>query len=159
MSTELQQGTAGELLQLVTFSIGSEEFGVDILSVQEIIRHTGITKVPSAPPCVEGVLNLRGKVIPIVDMRRRFGMEPKQADNNTRIVVFTMGTGVMGLLVDSVSEVLRIPAAKVEAPPAITASVDAQCIRGVGKLDERLLLLLDAARVLSLDEAASLQLH
>jgi len=116
MSTQLQAESSDALLQLVTFRVAEEEYGVDILSVQEIIRHTDITKVPSAPPFVEGVLNLRGKVIPIIDMRKRFGLAPRQADKMTRIVVFALAGKVMGCLVDSVSEVLRLPSSMVDAP-------------------------------------------
>ena len=99
-----------ELLQLVTFSIGEEEFGVNILKVQEIIRTMEITKVPRAPEFVEGVINLRGKVIPIIDLRRRFGLAPKAHDKNTRIIVIEINNIIVGFVVDAVSEVLRIPA-------------------------------------------------
>lgn len=158
---ETSQATAapGAVLQLVTFGVADEEYGVDILSVQEIIRHTGIMKVPSAPDFVEGILNLRGRVIPIVDMRRRFGLEPKEPDSRTRIVVFALPRGVMGFLVDSVSEVLRIPTSMVEPPPAVTTCDDAAYIQGVGKLDGRMLILLDAAQVLSVEEMASIKRH
>ena len=102
-------GSNDELLQLVSFKIGSEEFGVDILKVQEINRMVEITKVPQAPHYVEGVINLRGKVIPIVDLRKRFNLEVKEYDKNTRIVVVDIGGNIMGMVVDSVSEVLRLP--------------------------------------------------
>lgn len=107
-----------ELLQLVTFSIGEEEFGVNILKVQEIIRTMEITKVPRAPEFVEGVINLRGKVIPIIDLRRRFGLVPKAHDKNTRIIVIEINNIIVGFVVDAVSEVLRIPASTVEPPAA-----------------------------------------
>ena len=151
------------LLQLVTFKVAEEEYGVDILSVQEIIRHTGITKVPSAPDFVEGILNLRGKVIPIIDMRKRFGLASKDPDSQTRIVVFALETGVMGCLVDSVSEVLRLPSTMVDAAPAVVSGMDSQYIRGVGRLgderDGRLLILLDSERVLSVEELESLHVQ
>lgn len=157
--TALSSST-GSLLQLVTFKVADEEYGVDILSVQEIIRHTGITKVPSAPPFVEGILNLRGKVIPIIDMRKRFGLAAKEPDPQTRIVVFALESGVVGCLVDSVSEVLRLPASRVDAPPAVVSGVDSRFIRGVGRLgderDGRLLILLDSDQVLTMEELESL---
>lgn len=156
MSTQLQAESSDALLQLVTFRVAEEEYGVDILSVQEIIRHTDITKVPSAPPFVEGVLNLRGKVIPIIDMRKRFGLAPRQADKMTRIVVFALGGKVMGCLVDSVSEVLRLPSSMVDAPPAAITQLDSAFIRGVGRLDDRLLILLDSEQVLAVEEMDSL---
>ena len=138
-----------ELLQLVTFSTGDEEFGVDILRVQEIIRTMAITKVPKAPEFVEGVINLRGKVIPIIDLRRRFGLQSKEHDKHTRIIVIEINTMIVGFVVDSVSEVLRIPASTVEPPPPVVAGLESEYISGVGKLEDRLLILLDLDRLLS----------
>ena len=141
-----------ELLQLVTFSIGEEEFGVDILSVQEIIRMMDITKVPRAPEFVEGVINLRGKVIPIIDLRRRFGLAPRDHDKHTRIIVIEINNMIVGFVVDSVSEVLRIPASTVEPPPPVVSGLESEYISGVGKLEDRLLILLDLNKLLSGEE-------
>ncbi len=138
-----------ELLQLVTFSIGDEEFGVDILKVQEIIRTMEITKVPRAPAFVEGVINLRGKVIPIIDLRKRFGLQARGHDKNTRIIVIEISAMIVGFVVDSVSEVLRIPAGTVEPPPPVVAGLESEYISGVGKLEDRLLILLDLNHLLS----------
>ncbi|MDR1490309.1 MAG: chemotaxis protein CheW [Desulfovibrio sp.] len=138
-----------ELLQLVTFSIGEEEFGVDILKVQEIIRTMEITKVPRAEAFVEGVINLRGKVIPIIDLRRRFGLDSKAHDKHTRIIVIEINNMIVGFVVDSVSEVLRIPAGTVEPPPPVVSGLDSEYISGVGKLQDRLLILLDLDKLLS----------
>ncbi len=138
-----------ELLQLVTFSIGEEEFGVDILKVQEIIRTMEITKVPRAQEFVEGVINLRGKVIPIIDLRRRFGLQTKAHDKHTRIIVIEISNMIVGFVVDSVSEVLRIPAGTVEPPPPVVAGLESEYISGVGKLHDRLLILLDLDKLLS----------
>ena len=132
-----------KLTQLVTFSIGEEEFGVNILQVQEIIRTMEITNIPRAPEFIEGVINLRGKVIPIVDMRSRFGLESKEHDKNTRMIVIENETLIVGFVVDSVAEVLRIPASSVQPPPPTVAGLDSNYIDGVGKLDDRLLILLD----------------
>ena len=140
-----------ELLQLVTFSIGEEEFGVNILKVQEIIRTMEITKVPRAPEFVEGVINLRGKVIPIIDLRRRFGLAPKAHDKNTRIIVIEINNIIVGFVVDAVSEVLRIPASTVEPPPPVVG-VDSDYISGVGKLQDRLLIMLDLDKLLSSED-------
>ena len=145
-----------ELLQLVTFSISDEEFGVDILKVQEIIRTMEISKVPRAPDFVEGVINLRGKVIPIIDLRRRFGLTHKQHDKNTRIIVIEMTDVIVGFVVDAVSEVLRIPASTVEPPPPVVAGMDSEYISGVGKLEGSLLILLDLDKLLSSDDMAAL---
>jgi purine-binding chemotaxis protein CheW len=142
----------GELLQLVTFNIGEEEFGVDILRVQEIIRIMDITRVPRSPEFVEGVVNLRGKVIPIVDLRKRFGMDDKGHDKHTRIIVIEINKMIVGFIVDSVSEVLRIPADTVEPPPPVIAGLEAEYISGVGKLDDRLLIMLDLNKLLSREE-------
>jgi len=145
-----------ELLQLVTFSIADEEFGVDILKVQEIIRTMEISKVPRAPDFVEGVINLRGKVIPIIDLRRRFGLAHKAHDKNTRIIVIEMADVIVGFVVDAVSEVLRIPASTVEPPPPVVAGMDSEYISGVGKLDNSLLIMLDLDKLLSSDDMAAL---
>src|SRR5271157_2845300 len=103
-----------ELLQLVTFNLGSEEYAVAILKVQEINRMKEITRVPNSPPYVEGVINLRGKVIPVVNIRRKFGFAERENDEHTRIMIMDVQGITMGLVVDSVSEVLRIPSSTVE---------------------------------------------
>jgi purine-binding chemotaxis protein CheW len=150
------QGKSEELLQLVSFNIGEEEFGVDILKVQEINRMLDVTRVPNAPEYVDGVINLRGKVIPIIDLRRRFGMARKEHDKNTRIVVVELSGKVVGFVVDAVSEVLRIPKSVTEPPPPIVAGVEAEYITAVGKLEDRLLILLELEKVLAGDAAATL---
>ncbi|MFW6235611.1 MAG: chemotaxis protein CheW [Desulfovibrionales bacterium] len=145
-----------ELIQLVTFSIDGEEFGVEILKVQEIIRMLGITRVPRAPQFVEGVINLRGKVIPIIDLRKRFGLDSRGQDKNTRIIVIEINSMIVGFVVDSVSEVLRIPAGTIEPPPPVVSGFDSEYISGVGKLEDRLLILLDLNRLLSGEEQKAL---
>ena len=144
------------LIQLVTFKIGSEEFGVDILKVQEIIRMLAITKVPNAPGFVEGVINLRGKVIPVIDMRRRFGMADAPHDSHTRVMVMDLQGQVIGFVVDAVSEVLRIQESTVEPPPAVVAGIGSEYMRGVGKLEDRLLILLDLDKLLTEQEVRHL---
>ena len=153
---ETQVKKDAELMQLVTFSIGDEEFGVDILKVQEIIRTMEITKVPKAPPFVEGVINLRGNVIPIIDLRKRFGLDTRKHDKHTRMIVIQLGTMVVGFMVDSVSEVLRIPSSTVEPPPPVVAGLESEYISGVGKLEDRLLIMLDLHRLLSSEEREAL---
>jgi purine-binding chemotaxis protein CheW len=147
---------AERLLQLVTFTISNEEFGLDILKVHEIIRTMEITKVPRAPDFVEGVINLRGKVIPIIDLRKRFGMDSKPHDSQTRIIVVEINAMIVGFVVDSVSEVLRIPSNTVEPPPPIVSGIDSEYISGVGKLENRLLILIDLNRLLSTTELGAL---
>jgi purine-binding chemotaxis protein CheW len=139
---------AEELLQLVSFKIGSEEYGIDILKVQEINRMPDITKVPQAPHYVDGVINLRGKVIPIINTRRKFNLEEKDHDKDTRIVVVDINGEVIGLVVDSVNEVLRIPSSIVEPPPNVTVDSGANYITGVARLEDRLLILLDLRKLI-----------
>ncbi|MCK5126672.1 MAG: chemotaxis protein CheW [candidate division Zixibacteria bacterium] len=139
--------TADELLQLVSFKIGSEEYGIDILKVQEINRMPDITKVPQAAHYVDGVINLRGKVIPIINTRRKFSLDEKDHDKDTRIVVVDINSEVIGLIVDSVNEVLRIPNSIVEPPPNVTIDSGADYITGVARLEDRLLILLDLGKL------------
>jgi len=146
-----------ELLQLVSFKIGTEEFGVDILNVQEIIKIVQITKVPNSPLFVEGVINLRGKVIPVIDLRTRLGLQKIEHDKDTRIIVVELSKSTIGFIVDAVNEVLRIPISITEAPPEIVAGVDSEFIRSVGKLDDRLLILIDLNKILLQDEAKQIE--
>ncbi len=138
-----------ELLQLVSFRLADEEFGVDILKVQEIIRMVDMTRVPNSPEFVEGVINLRGRIIPIIALRKRFGVEPRPPDKRTRIMVVEVDRKTIGFIVDSVSEVLRIPRSTVEPTPEVVSSVNAEYFSGVGKLEDRLLILLDLNRLLT----------
>lgn len=148
-AVDAHQRGGEELLQLVSFTIGDEEFGVNILQVQEINRMLDVTRVPNAPEYVDGVINLRGKVIPIIDLRRRFGMERKEHDKDTRIVVVELNGKVVGFVVDAVREVLRIPRSVTEPPPSIVGGVHGEYITAVGKLEDRLLILLDLEKVLA----------
>lgn len=138
----------GNILQLVTFKLDNEEFGVDILKVQEIMRTVEITRIPNAPDFVEGVINLRGKIIPIVDLRKRLGFKGKEWSSKTRIIVVELDGLTIGFVVDSVSEVLRIPQDTIEPPPSIVSGIESDYIEGVGKIGERLLLLLELRNVL-----------
>ncbi len=138
------------LFHLVTFHLGREEFGVDIGSVQEIIRATDITPVPGAQSHVRGVINLRGKIIPVVDLRRRFALETVDASDAQRIIVVELGEKRIGMLVDSVSQVIKVPSGVVEEIPEEATSVDENYIKGVGKLDSRLVIILDLNRSLLL---------
>lgn len=153
--TEMTGNVSTDELQLVSFNIGSEEFGVDILKVQEINRMVEITKVPQAPRYVEGVINLRGKVIPIIDLRKRFNLEMKEHDKNTRIVVVDISGNIMGMIVDAVSEVLRLPADTIEPPPELVTGINSEYIKGVAKLEDRLLIFLDLSKVINAEEVAT----
>lgn len=146
--------TGDEMLQLVTFKLGQEEFALDILLVQEINRMVEVTKVPKAPHFVEGVINLRGKIVPVLDLRKRFGLPVSDFTGQARIIVVNVGHRVLGLMVDSVSEVLRIPGRTVVPPPPLVAGIGAEYIKGIGKIEDRLLIVLDLRKVLS--EAAEM---
>ena len=140
--------TNSEILQIVTFKLGNEEYAVDILEVQEINRMVEITSIPNAPSYVEGVINLRGKVIPVINLRKKFGLDSKEMDSQSRIMVVDIGSTV-GLIVDSVSEVLRLSSDTIEPPPPMTAgNGSSEYIKGVGKLADRLLILLDIEKLL-----------
>jgi purine-binding chemotaxis protein CheW len=138
------------LLHLVTFQLGKEEYGVEIATVQEIIRATDITPVPGAPSHVRGVINLRGKIIPVIDLRKRFALADVEARDEQRIIVVELGDKRLGMLVDSVSQVIKVPSDFVEEMPEEATSVDENFIRGVGKLDNRLIIILDLNRSLLL---------
>jgi purine-binding chemotaxis protein CheW len=146
-----ETGANGEsLLHLVTFRLGNEEYGVEIKSVQEIIRATDITPVPGAPTHVRGVINLRGKIIPVVDLRKRFGLADGESSEAQRIVVVEAGQKRLGMLVDNVSQVIKLPSSVIEEIPEEATSVDENYIRGVGKLESRLVIILDLNRSLLL---------
>jgi purine-binding chemotaxis protein CheW len=147
---------SGDVLQLVTFRLGKEEFSVDILKVQEIIRLMELTRVPKAPEFIEGVINLRGKVIPVMDLRKRFCMPPAEDTSSARIIVVELKDTTVGFRVDGVSEVLRLAADTVEPPPTMVCGVETEYIKGVGKLDDRLIILLDVEKVLTEKDHASL---
>jgi purine-binding chemotaxis protein CheW len=147
-------------LQIVGFRIGRETFGLPISIVREIVRVPEITSVPNAPDYIEGVINLRGRIIPIVDLRKRFGEKSFEPDKKNRIVVVELETRAIGLIVNSASEVLRIPPSEIEEPHNVFKEGELNYITGVGKLNGRLVILLDLNRVLQrgelhhLDEAA-----
>lgn len=146
---------SGEQLQLVTFEVANEEFAVDILSVQEINRMMELTRVPQSPPDVEGVINLRGKIIPVIDLRKKFGMPNTEKTDQNRIVVVEVQKKMLGFIVDRVHEVKRIDSNVVEPAPAMVCSIDADFIKGVGKLEDRLLILLDIEKLFDQTGAAA----
>lgn len=142
-------------LQLVIFSVGKELYGINIGSVQEIMRVPDVTEVPDAPAFLEGVINLRGKVIPVINLRKRLRMQGKEKTKSTRVLVTENEggkAGLVGLLVDSVSEVRKIQPDAVEEPPAMVSAVGVEYIVGVAKVDERLVILLDLKKVLNVED-------
>jgi purine-binding chemotaxis protein CheW len=137
---------------LVTFKIGDEEFGLDLLSVQTIIRMVEPTQIPRSPHFVEGVINLRGSIIPVIDFRKRFNLPPQESEKDTRIIVTDVDGKVVGFIVDSVSEVLRIPTSAIEPPPPMVGGIESDYIDGVGKLEGRLLVVINISKLLSESE-------
>lgn len=143
----------GELIQLVSFNLDHEEYGINVLKVREIIRMLNVTRVPNTPYYVEGVINLRGKVIPIISLRKKFNLAEADHDKRTRIMVMEVGGELMGFIVDEVSEVLRISEKEIQPPPPVVSSnIDQECMSGVINQAERLLVLLNLEKMFSLDE-------
>jgi purine-binding chemotaxis protein CheW len=138
----------GAEVQLVVFDLADEVYGVDIARVDEVIRMQEITRIPRAPEFVEGVTNLRGKVIPVVDLRRRFGLAMSEIQATSRIVVVYIGSHTIGLIVDGVSEVIRVSPSAIEPTSTIVTSVDSAYLRGSAKVGDKLVILLDLDYVL-----------
>jgi purine-binding chemotaxis protein CheW len=162
-SGEAHKASAGaqELseVQLVTFMLAAEEYGVPISQIQEIDRLAKITKVPKAAEFIEGITNLRGEVVPVLDTRKRFELDVKPPDDRTRIIIVDLGGVKTGLVVDSVREVLNLARKDIAPPPeAIGSGIDQQFISGIGKVDsgKRMIVLLDVEKILSRQEQAHL---
>ncbi len=150
------EAARGTELQIVVCSLGAERYGLDIAAVYEIIRAQTITAVPKAPPFVEGVINLRGRIVPVVDLAGRFGLAPASVTSATRIVVAEAAGTRVGLVVDAVSEVLMVPGSAIEPTPEVAAGTDASYLRGIAKLGERLVILLDLDGLFGEGEQAGL---
>src|SRR5262245_29145790 len=153
LSSQISFATDGS--QFLTFRLGQEEYGVEILKVQEIKGYSTITPVPNTPAYFKGVMNLRGTIVPVVDLRAKFAMAETKYNQFTVIIVLTVGTKVMGLIVDAVSDVLNIPTKDIQPTPDFGAQVDAQVISGMAKAGEKLVVLLDIDRVLGGAEPAA----
>lgn len=148
--TQMAKQADSDLLQLVIFRLGEEEFGVDIMAVQEIIKMPAITVIPQAPEYVAGVINLRGRIIVVISLGKKFDIQSCDKNDEYKVIVVELENQIIGMMVDSVSEVLRIPSSSVDAAPDIIRSgVSSNYMQGVGKLDDRLLILLDLRNVLS----------
>ena len=152
-----QQDMEGELNQLISFEVGDEEYGLDILRVKEVIRIREISRLPKAPSFVKGIINLRGDVIPIIDLRDKFGLEHKEYTAMTRVIVVDVEEKLVGMVVDAASQVVRIPADQIDPPPPLVGGLSAEYIRGIGKLDESLVILLRIDKILSTEEKLELE--
>lgn len=145
-------------IQLVVFKLGAEEFGVDISQVREIIKTVDITRMPDTPEFVEGVINLRGAITLVMDLRKKLGITSEDFDKDARIVIIELESNIIGMMVDSVAEVLRISSKDIDTETMNASQIGAEYIRGVGKLEDRILILLDLRRVLTGQEVAQVEL-
>jgi len=139
-------------VQLVVFKLGREEYGISILQVQEIKRMTDITRVPYTPDYIKGVINLRGSVLPVIDLKKRLDLPEHDYTDDTRIIIVKIDDIVIGMIVDAVSEVMAIDQANIEAPEAVIGGVAANFISGVGKLENRLLILLNLEVIIGIGQ-------
>ncbi|EAQ81443.1 chemotaxis protein CheW [Blastopirellula marina] len=147
------RGESANSMQLVSFRLAQEEYGIEITRVQEIILMGEITRVPQTPDFIKGLINLRNTVIPIVDLRRRFGLSEEKPSDETRIMVMNVAGKTIGIIVDAVSEVLRIAKDQIAPPPPTVAGLGRDYLTGLVKLDKRLLILLDMDKILTCSES------
>lgn len=144
-------------IQLVVFRVGKELYGVNIASVQEIVRVPEMTEVPDAPVFLEGVINLRGRIVPVIDLRKRLNLPGAERTKASRVLV-TEGEGkAVGLLVDAASEVLKIPIEAIEEPPEMISAIGVEYIIGVAKVEDRLIIILDLKKILSLEDIKKME--
>ena len=146
----------GNTLKLVGFYLGPEEYAVDILKIKEIKLMQEITNVPKAPDFVEGVINLRGDIVPIIDLKKKLNLGAAELNEESKIIVVEIDTKMVGVIVDEVSEVIEIEDSKLSPPPPIIGGIEAEYLKGVGKLGDRLLILLDLDKILTLEEKTQL---
>ena len=147
-----REGAIGEVKQLISFTVGAEEYGLELLRVKEVIRMRQITWLPKTPTCVKGIINLRGDVIPIVDLRERFGLAAQEQTAMTRVIVVEVARRLVGMVVDSASQVVRIPADQFEPPPTVMGEASKDFITAVGKTGDKLIIMIDVDRILSTEE-------
>ncbi|MGL4752960.1 MAG: chemotaxis protein CheW [Aeromonadaceae bacterium] len=141
-----------EVLQWVTFQLDRETYGINVMQVQEVLRYTEIAPVPGAPDYVLGIINLRGNVVTVIDTRQRFGLEPAEVSDNSRIVIIEAEKQVVGILVDSVAEVVYLRASEIDVAPSVGTEESAKFIQGVSNRDGELLILVDLNKLLTDDE-------
>ena len=144
------------LRQFISFTVAEEEYGLELLGVREVIRVREITRLPLAPSFIRGIINLRGDVIPIIDLRERLGLDAREATAMTRVIVVQVEGRLLGMVVDSASQVVRIPADQIDPPPPVLGGFSQEFITGVGKMDDKLVILLNADAILTVDEKVAL---
>ena len=150
--SKIREKVVGEVKQLISFIVGAEEYGLELLRVKEVIRMRQITWLPKAPSCVKGVINLRGDVIPIIDLRERFGLVAQEQTAMTRVIVVEVEGRLVGMVVDSASQVVRIPADQFGSPPAVMGATSKDFITAVGKMGDKLVIMIDVDRILNAEE-------
>ncbi len=157
MPIDEQAAINDETVQLVVFRLAGESYGLDIGSIDTIIRMQEITEIPRTPEFVEGVINLRGSIIPVIDLRKRFQLDVKEETKASRIIVVRVAEQAIGIVVDAVLETTKLPSSAIEPISQIASSVDTQYVRGIGKIDDRIIILLDINKVLSNKESSALK--
>lgn len=145
-----------KVLQNVVFNVGRELYAIGIEAVHEIVNVPEVTAIPDSPPFLEGVINLRGKIVPVIDLRKRLKLIGIERTKSTRVLITENSEHTVGLLVDSVSEVLKIPSETVEEPPAMVSAIGIEYITGVAKVSDRIIILLDLKKVLNIEEMKKL---
>ena len=149
--------TASELIQILRFTIENEEYGVELLKVQEVIRLSNITRLPKAPHFVKGVINLRGNVIPIIDLREKFGLNTLNYSTSTRAIIMEIQDQQIGIVVDFVNQVVQIPKDSIQPPPSVVSGLASEYIEGVSNSNEKLIIILKISEILSDDEILQLE--
>ncbi len=147
-----EENYSNDEMQLVIFKLGREEYGVSILQVQEIKRITEITRVPHTPDYIKGVINLRGSVLPVIDLKKRLNLPQQASTEDTRIIIVKVDELSIGMVVDAVSEVLTISQQNIDSPEVVAGSVSANYLSGVGKLEDRLLILLNLEAIIGVGQ-------
>lgn len=143
--------------QYVIFKLGKEEYGIDIMNVREIVQYQESVKIPNSPAFIEGIINYRGKVIPIICLKKKFGMASSVNDANTRIIVINLNDKQIGFLVDEASQTVRIDDSNIDPTPEVISGIERKYITGVGKIDNRLVILIDLEKVLTDDDKEKIE--
>lgn len=138
----------GRIGEYLTFALGKEEYGIDILSVQEIRGYEAVTKIANAPDFIKGIVNLRGTIVPVIDMRIKFNLPTATYDQFTVVIILNIGARIVGMVVDGVSDVIRLSAEQIRPAPDFSSTFDTQYIRGLGTIDERMLILVDIEQLM-----------
>ncbi|MCX8123260.1 MAG: chemotaxis protein CheW [Spirochaetes bacterium] len=156
-NTTIEKADTAMAEQFVTFVIGNETYGIEVLKVQEIIGMTHITHVPNTLPFMKGVINLRGSVVPVIDMRKKIGMEEMEYNAFTVIIITEVKGKLIGMIVDSVQDVVTIPVNKIQDTIHFTAHISTDYIKGIGQIDDNLVIILDVDKLLTSEELANIK--